>query len=48
MTKFAHIIVAVMSAECYLTSAAFAFSGQYRLAVYWFLVACINAVAGTF
>lgn len=46
--KFAHVVVRAMTAESLLASGAFAWQHNWKLALYWFLVASINAVASTF
>ena len=46
--KFAQAFVLLMSVECLIASSAFAYQRNWKLALYWFLVAAINAVASTF
>ena len=48
MHKFAKTVILVMSAECLATSIAFAATGSYKLAAYWFFACCINTTAWTF
>jgi hypothetical protein len=47
MEKFARILIAVMSVECFGTSIAFASVGNWKLAAYWFFACGINTVGYT-
>jgi hypothetical protein len=47
LDKFARIVIAVMSVECLVTSIAFASSGNWKLAAYWFFACGINIVGYT-
>ena len=46
--KWAKALVLVMSIECLGTSIAFAWTHNWKMALYWLLVAGINGVASTF
>lgn len=46
--RFARALVMLMSLECLTASACFAYSHNWRQAIYWLFAAGINAVAGTF
>lgn len=46
--KLAQTVVLAMTVECLIVSGAFAWQHNWKLALYWFLVASINAVASTF
>jgi hypothetical protein len=46
--KLAHAVIVAMSVESLVASAAFAYEHNWKLALYWFLVSAINAVASTF
>ncbi len=48
MNKFAKFVIALMSVECFATSVAFAWAGNWKLAAYWFFACCINSTAYTF
>lgn len=47
MLKMAKLVIAVMSVECLATSIAFAMTGNWKLAAYWFFACGINTVAYT-
>jgi hypothetical protein len=46
--KIAQAFVLLMSVESLIASSAFAYHRNWKLSLYWFLVAAINAVASTF
>ncbi len=48
MKHFAKAIVLLMSFECLVVSIGFAVSHEWKLAMYWFLVSCINTTVYTF
>jgi hypothetical protein len=48
VNRLAKIVIAVMSVECLATSVAFAWTGNWKLAAYWFFACCINTTAYTF
>lgn len=47
MAKLARVLVIIMACESVGASVGFAFTGNWKLAAYWFFVGCINAVAST-
>jgi len=47
MLIFAKAVVAMMSAECLVTSVAFAATGNWKMAAYWFFACGINTIAWT-
>lgn len=48
VAKLARGLIALMSAECFTASIAFAFTGNWKMGAYWFLVGCVNAIVYTF
>lgn len=48
IAKLARALVALMSVECLTASAAFAYTGNWKMSLYWVCAACINAIAYTF
>lgn len=45
MNKVAHFLVALMACECGATAFAFAYTGQWKLAIYWLGATIINTAA---
>lgn len=48
MSKLAKFVIALMSVECFLVSLGFLWTGNLKLAAYWFFIGGVNTVAYTF
>jgi len=46
--KWAKILVAVMSVECFGAAIAYGLQGNWKLALYWLFATGINSVVYTF